>query len=110
VRQKLFTFLSCHGCRFFLPKGPKGASALPPGEAANPAFVGLCAHGAGVGWTIWPGLERAVAQAGCCPDREPGLHEAPRCPLFDTTAESAGRPYPENCVHRGTPACPLATR
>lgn len=102
-----FTLLGCVDCRFF---HPKALNPLPAGEAPA-AYVGLCApDDQSPRWTVWTGLERAVARAGTCPDREARAIEDARCPLFDASAESSALPYPKSCVHYDTPVCRISTR
>lgn len=104
MRERPFGFLSCLGCRFFLPKR---SHLSVVGETANPAFVGFCTCTDDVRWTVWRGLERAVELSAGCPDREPRLVESPRCRLFEATTDSSIKSYPESCVYYQTAACPL---
>jgi hypothetical protein len=105
VREVPFAFLNCLGCECFVPKrlGPVG-SGVPP----DPARIGFCTHAGEVRWVVWQGLDRAAALAGWCTDRKPLWIEAPRCPHFEVTTESASQGYPHSCVYYRTAICPLA--
>lgn len=103
--MRRFTFLSCVGCKHFRPK------RLLPGPGVRSlggAYVGVCAADTSPEWVVWKSLEWAVQGAGRCPDRQSGPDDPNGCNLFDCTAESGKRPYPEKCVYHASSVCPLA--
>jgi hypothetical protein len=103
-----FAFLTCLGCQFFVPKrmGPVGSGVVPP----NPAQMGFCTEAGDARQVVWQGLDRAVAMAGWCTDREPWWIDAPGCPHFEVTMESASQAYPYSCIHYLAAICPMGVR
>ena len=103
MAERSFAFLTCLGCEHFVPKNP-----AMPDQVHGATLVGFCWCEGRVQQVNWRSLERAVRASGHCPDRAPGLFAEPRCSLFEATAESATRPYPNSCVYYGMAVCPLS--